>query len=77
MPITACMMSKDTPTPWNIGDIRHMSTGPDSSTWPKHKCNVNSGIPIIRDNIKNCIMKLAVTIKKIHCEDTRKLGESN
>lgn len=77
MPITACVSSNEIPTPWNIGDIRHISTGPDCSTCPRHKCNVNNGIPINNDNIKNCIMKHAekkikyniesdVTFREIH-----------
>lgn len=59
IPMTACVMSIETPTPWNIGDILHMSTGPDSNTCPRHKYSVNNGIPINSDSIKNCIMKLA------------------
>lgn len=48
-----------------MGDILHMSTGPDSNTWPKHKYNVNNGIPIKNDRTKNCIIKLAEMKEKL------------
>lgn len=58
-PISACAMRSDTPTPWNNGDILHISITPAPSCCPKQSWRVNSGKPKIMDKKMNWKMKLA------------------
>lgn len=67
MPMKACATSNAIPTPWKTGEIFHMSTAPAARRWPRHTSSVKRGIPSIKDNTRNCIIKFADERKKIKC----------
>lgn len=57
-PVSNCAMSKAIPTPWNNGEILHMSITPAPNFCPRHSCSVRNGNPKMNDKKTNCTMKL-------------------
>lgn len=58
-PINACDSNRETPTPWNRGDILHISMTPAPNCWPKQDWSVKSGSPTKIERRKNWKIKLA------------------